>query len=189
MTRNAKVMFVVGAVSVVVGVIVCIAGDVTAGLSLKVGFEIEGETSGTMDVGENSGVWGFSVHIKASELFNCDTIQSATTVTDSVDSGVSMTNACSSASVTQEWEDGNDPPLIRMGTFYLNSDLSNPIVKVRGTYTVVSSTEVWVVDSGEEIGEAVGGIMAAVLVLIVGLILAIVGVILCCVGCCCMCTR
>jgi len=180
-------MFIVGAVIVVVGIIVCIAGHITAGASLKVGFEIEGETSGTMDVGENSGGWGFSVHIKASELSNCDTIHSATNVSDSADSGVSMTNACSSASVTQEWENDNDPPLIQMGTFYLSSDLNNE--KVRGTYTVVSSTEVWVVDSGEEIGEAVGGIMAAGLVFIVGLVLAIVGAILCCVGCCCMCTN
>lgn len=189
MTRNAKILFIVGAVIIVIGGIVAIAAIVTAGASVKVGFEIEGVTSGSMDVGENSGGLGFSVHIKASEVSNCDTHHSTTTVTDSNGADVSLTNECSSSSFsTEDWQTNNDPPLMKMGHFALNSDPGLATQKVRGTYELSSSTQLWVVDDLEEFGEAVGGIMAAGLGLIIGMILASVGSILCCVGCCCMCT-
>merc|ERR1712084_192966 len=57
---------------------------------------------------------------------------------------------------------------------------------VTGTYTIVSPVKIWVLDAGEELGEAVGGMLAAAGQGLIGILLIIVGAILCCVSCCCM---
>merc|ERR1712060_551656 len=94
-----------------------------------------------------------------------------------------LTSLCLDVARWDLWEAKNDPPLREMCSF----SPKQALVTIPGTYTITSSAAVWVVDVGEEFGEAVGGILAAGGVFIVGLIVIIVGLILSCVGCCCMC--
>merc|ERR1711981_1086386 len=78
--------------------------------------------------------------------------------------------------VEPAWEAANDPPLRNFLHFYPNGWGTGATTE--GTYTITSSLDLWVVDSGEEIGEAVGGIMAAGAIMVVGIIIFVVGLIL-----------
>merc|ERR1711972_1186617 len=127
---------------------------------------------------------GFDVNIAAStSSADCSAQLAATTITDpnSGDVSSSCSSHCSNA-VQQDphWMAKNDPPLRDMCHFFPATQ-SGTTDRLQGDYTITSNAAIWVVDSGEEIGEAVGAI------LIVGIIIIVVGLIMCCVGCCCLC--
>merc|ERR1711948_127621 len=106
---------------------------------------------------------------------------------DPNDVSVPCSSSCSNAiQAGDHWQAKNDPPLRDMCHFFPTNHLSSQPT-VEGTYKITSSAKIWVVDSGEEIGEAVGGFLAAGAIMIVGIIIFIVGLILSCVGCCCLC--
>merc|ERR1712039_882420 len=105
--------------------------------------------------------------------------------------GADITSNCAShcsfaVQSGEHWMAKNDPPLRDMCHF-MPATQPGGIDKIQGDYTITSNAPMWVVDSGEEIGEAVGGILAAGAIMIVGIIIIVVGLILCCVGCCCLC--
>merc|ERR1719401_2489854 len=135
----------------------------------------------TLKVESGQGGLGYELHFKAAEHDQCDTIKGQTTITPPSGSNPFLFGGC--GEVQSDWQASNDPPLRKLGHFFLND---NAGAKVYGDYVITSTHPIWVVDSGEEIGEAVGGIMAMLGVFVIAIIVFIVSCILCCVGCCCM---
>merc|ERR1719382_1387970 len=167
MNKSAKIVFIVAAVMTLVGIIICIAAYATA---------------------SNKGNLGFDVNIKATvTTTECDTAYSSITIVTGSTAVTSKASHCSmGVPVEPAWEAANDPPLRNFLHFY-PVGWGTGSTTTEGTYTITSSLDLWVVDSGEEIGEAVGGIMAAGAIMVVGIIIFVVGLILSCVGCCCLC--
>merc|ERR1711972_26773 len=172
------------------GIIICVAAMATASNSVDVGFDIENKNSGTLKVTAEKGGLGFDVNIAAStSSADCSAQLAATTITDpnSADVSSSCSSHCSNAVQSGEhWMAKNDPPLRDMCHFFPATQPGS-LDKIQGDYAINSNAPIWVVDSGEEIGEAVGGILAAGAIMIVGIIIIVVGLIMCCVGCCCLC--
>merc|ERR1712066_547948 len=143
--------------------------------------------TGDLTVSANKGNLGFDVNILATvTTADCDTAYTGITIVTGSTAVTSKSSHCSFAvPVEPVWEAANDPPLRNFLHFYPNGWGTGTTTE--GTYMITSTLDLWVVDSGEEIGEAVGGIMAAGAIMIVGIIIFVVGLILSCVGCCCLC--
>jgi len=178
---KSKILFGVGGLLGLIGFILFIVAVTTGSESVKVGYVAENAKDPTVTAESGKGELGFAVHFEASKHSNCESISSATTITPPSGSNPLFFGTCNEAQ--SDWEKDNDPPLRKLGHFFINE---NAGVKVFGGYKISCTANVWVVDSGEELGEAVGGIFAAMGIFVVGIILCIIGCILCCVGCCCM---
>lgn len=201
-----------GVIFLVIGLIVFIIAHVSA----AAGFDVEtqgGSTSFTLTLTGTDSDLGHTVYVRVSE--NCEEqgfFDLASPTWDAVHSPTgteaSMHKHCGMINTDAEnnWEAAHDPPLRSVGTFNKADDQSNcgntdhcsaddvannmcfeRCLKLAGAYQVTCSTQCWVVDVGEEIGEAIGGIMAAIGLFIVMIILLLVGGILLCVACCCCC--
>ena len=181
---KSKILFGVGGILGLVGAILMIVAATAGSEGLKVGFEAENQQTVTLTVETGKGGLGYALHIKASDHGSCESIKDGTTITKP--SGASgsdpyLFDGCHE--IQSEWEAENDPALRKLGHWFLTD---NSGAKVYGDYTISSSVPVWVVDSGEELGEAVGGIMAMLGLFVVAVVIFVVSCILCCVGCCCM---
>ena len=179
--KTSKIIFGIAGVLALVGAIVIIVAVTTGSESTKVGFQVENQQNPTLKVENGKGRLGYALHFKASEHGSCDSIKSGTTITAPSGSAPLLFASCQEAQAA--WEASNNPPLRKLGHFFLNE---NAGVKVYGDYTISSSTSLWVVDSGEELGEAVGGIFAAMGIFVLGIVFFVISCIMCCVGCCCM---
>jgi len=188
--KSSKILAGVGIGLGVVGVIIYAVSHLTAGGALKVGFEMEGQAGGTLAVGENDGLFGYEVLIKASDFSNCATISSGINVVDPNGDTVSGIWSCTANSAEPEYMTNNDPPLSNLGHFFLPDgtgvDENGNAKRLQGNYVITSTAELWLVDSAGELGEAVGGLFAAMGIGLIAIILMIAGAILCCVSCCCM---
>jgi len=163
---------------------------VTGGESGKVGFEISGSADSSFELkgDQNAGDLGFELSIEKS-VTDCTGAVATTEVKDPAGTAVSITDKCGMVTTDAHLLE-NDPVLQEAGYFLpTNGGILNAAANVVGVYTVKNTdgTKVWVVNIGEELGEAVGGIFAAMGIMVVGIILLAVGSILACVGCCCMC--
>lgn len=208
LNKCAKINACIGVIFMVIGGIVFIAAHV----SVAAGFDIEtqgGSGSFRVDVGTDS--W-HGVYIRASdaceeEMFSLATptisiVHAASNTDTSFGGNCGMINT----NADENWEAAHDPPLRSVGSFTPadddndcgHTDHCSPddeangmcfpqCRKLHGAYQVTCSTDCWVVDLGEEIGEAIGGIMGAIALLIVMAICLIAGTILLCVACCCCC--
>lgn len=111
----------------------------------------------------------------------------------------------------ESFEGSHDPPIRSVGVFrahddptddrnaggcqdtsHCNTDDVNSYCipqcrTLEGNYEISCGSACWVVDAGEELGEAAGGIMAMMGLLIVCFILLGVGDLLLCIACCCCC--
>lgn len=190
MEKAPKILFIVGGVFVLIGVIVFIAGIVTGGASTSLGFDVENADSGSVTCKDTGcgALGGFDVLIlQTVSTADCNTAAGATTVTaptGAASSTVTCVNKCGTLLQSESYKT-NDPALQEMCNFNPGGALSAATV---GDYTVANSGQkIWVVNVGEEIGEAVGGIFAAMGIMVVAFILLGVGSILACVGCCCLC--
>lgn len=180
-------MWVIAIIFSLIGVIMCIAAHVGASASTDVGFEVKNLAANTKGswTAATTDTWGYSIHYEESRKSDCSTIYSNTKVWNGAGSQVSFLSACSGwGYIRAQWEKDNDPPLTALSTL-----VSRPLfASDAGTYEIQSTVPVWVVDKGEEMGEAVGGVLAAGGVFIGGLLVMGIGSCLCCVACCCMCT-
>merc|ERR1712039_1116774 len=187
MTRNAKIMWIIGGVFSLVAAIILIAGVVVGKQGTSIGYEVKQQKSATWEVEAKDGGgtgWSMNIYIKHSDWASCDDAVPSTTITDPNDDVLSISSRCSLTSADGT-EKADDPRM--MGTFqYNDDDLGNEIT---GTYRVESDYEVWILDAAEVLGEAVGGIFAAMGIMMTGLAVSLVAAILCCVACCCMCTN
>merc|ERR1712066_439351 len=187
MEKAPKILFIVAAVFVLIGVIVLIAGIVTGGASTSLGFDVENADSGKVTCKDTGcgALGGFDVLIlKSLSTADCTTAQSTTTVTAPDSTTVTCTNKCGSA-IQSESYTTNDPALQEMCNFNPGGALN--VAQVGDCTVAGSGQKIWVVNVGEEIGEAVGGIFAAMGIMVVAFILLGTGSILACVGCCCLC--
>jgi len=193
MEKAPKILFIVAAVFVLIGVVVFIAGIVTGGESTSLGFDVANADSGKVTCNDTAcgALGGFDVLILDTvSATDCATAVSKTVIfPPPFAPSVSCSTRCGTASTNQQYKD-NDPKLQQMCNF--NPSLGNTNMgtpgATAGDYQVVGSGQkIWVVNVGEEIGEAVGGIFAAMGIMVVAFILLGVGSILACVGCCCLC--
>lgn len=186
--KSAKILLLMGSVFGILAVIMYIVGHVGASASTDWGFKVEGSSSATFDVAGDS-LWGYEVSIKETEAASCSTHFSGTVVKDTNGDAVTLVDQMCKTLGRNQHQIENDPPLVTLATFYpVSTGKGDQKTTITGSYTITSSTEVWVVDTSEELGEAVGGVLGGALVVMVGLIFALAGSILCCVACCCMCT-
>jgi len=110
----------------------------------------------------------------------------------------------------ESFEGSHDPPIRSVGVFRAHDDpTDDPLSStgcqdtshcnegdaycspqcrtLDGNYEISCGSACWVVDAGEELGEAAGGIMAMFGLLVVCFILLGVGDLLLCIACCCCC--
>jgi len=105
----------------------------------------------------------------------------------------------------ETFENSHDPPIRSVGTMGAISQNSNGQCTdtshcpdsdsgdesctgaCNGIYQISCSTDCWVIDAGEELGEAVAGAVGALLLMVVMALLLGIGGILLCVACCCCC--
>lgn len=158
-----------------------ISAHVTASASVQVGYDVKGEKTFTLEKKTSEG-WGLglSIHIRESKFPECDTIKDGITIKGPTGDDIVISPDC--ASVQGGHEISNDPPLRTLGSFCGLGSVDCPI----GEYDITSTADLWIMDVGEEIGEAVGGIFAAMGMMILVIIFFITASILCCVACCCM---
>lgn len=191
----SKILFIIGSIFGVVAVILFIVGSGAFAASTTIGFELEDATSGSIVADADSAGCGLgcTIYARATLREDCDSI-TAGIIVQFDGNPVSVNSRCWSITQSQ-WELDNDPPLFTVASFSQSGSsvdtFGNPIdTRATGTFTIQSTiTPVWVVDSGEELGEALAGAVGLILFYYVGVIIAIVGSILCCVGCCCMCNN
>jgi len=127
------------------------------------------------------GELGFALHIQASDIGRCEEIKNSMYITDPNGDHVHIHGTC--GEVQDEWERDNSPPLRKLGHIGLKEENG---VKLYGAYIIMAPAKIWVVDSAEELGEAVGGILASLGIIAGAIVLFIIACILCCVGCCCL---
>lgn len=109
----------------------------------------------------------------------------------------------------ESFENSHDPPIRSVGVMNALTDPTDDVCQdtshcssddgtvdewciprcrsLDGDYEISCGSACWVVDAGEEFGEAVGGIMAMMGLLAVMAILLGVGDLLLCIACCCCC--
>jgi len=191
--KAAKILTGIGACFTIVGVIIVIAGTIGTAAS----FDIEtqgGSTSFSLEMSGGSGSL-YSVYVRSS--YDCDANPVDVTVEHSSGADGTHYESCRALPMdeSESWEKSHDPPLRYAGFFSQASENDCGRVDengaeqcaLAGTYRITCSTQCWVVDSLEEVGEAIGGLMAAFGLLIASVIVFCVGAILCFVACCCCC--
>lgn len=186
--QKSKIFAGVGIGLGVLGIIIYIAGHVTAGAAANsIGYVMENSAGGTLNVKEGDGGLGYFIDIKASDFPNCATIASAITIADPNGGTVSIYASCTAGQTASD----DDPPLMRLGNFGLpdgptmNED-GTTYKRLPGNYVIASTTELWIMDPLKELAEAAGGLLASLGIGLFGIILGISGSICCCISCCVM---
>jgi hypothetical protein len=177
--------------------------------------ELEGgSTSFTYDAGESTSIFSdmHDIYIANSEtclsLYTSEPSSPGVTIVHvETDIPAIVTYTCSPQSTADgNFEESHDPPLRRLGSFSRADDPTDPTMneygschvegepntfttcrKLSGDYRVTADVNVWMVNPGQEMGEAAGGLLAGLGIALCAYVCFIASFILWCVACCCCC--
>lgn len=179
-SKASKILFGIGALLALGGIICFVVGSVTGAKGIEVKFVAADKSSFTLPV--SGAQCGFSLYMKRGG--DCDDVHSKITVSGpegkSLANGMTLVKDCK-INDNAEW--GKEEDLVKVGQFAIpeKNGTSNTLT---GMYTVTSPVALWAVDMCGQVFKSARGILAFLALLVVAIALLVIGSILCCVGCC-----